>query len=69
MSNLKEMLSEKNGQVSTMRVVASVIPLIIILTWAFISIKTGRLVSFDLPDVAALGLPLVAKAYQRGKEQ
>lgn len=68
MKALREMLSEENGQLSTMRVISSIIPLIIVGTWALVSIKNNQLISFDLNDVLALSVPLGAKAYQRGKE-
>ena len=68
MNALKEMLSEDNGNLSMMRVVSTIIPLIIVGTWAWISITNGQLVSFDIPDVIAVLGPLGAKAYQKGKE-
>ena len=68
MTVLKEMLSDGGGNLSMMRVVSSLIPLIIVVTWSITCIRHNELASFDVADVIALIGPLGAKAYQKGKE-
>ncbi len=67
-SIVRELLSDHAGDLSMMRVTASVIPLIIVGTWAYVCISNNQLMSFDFGDVAAVIGPLGAKAYQKGKE-
>lgn len=65
---VKNILSEDNGNPSMMRVVAALIPLVVVGTWSWHCISTGQLVGFDYEEVAALIGPLAAKAWQKGKE-
>jgi hypothetical protein len=65
---LKAMLSENNGNPSSIRLVGVLGPLIVLGTWAYISISTGEMVTPEGWDMLMLlGLP-AAKVWQKGKE-
>ena len=61
------MLSDVDGNPSSMRFVAVVVPIVIVGVWTYVCIKTGTLQSFEWADVGAIGALGGAKAYQAGK--
>ena len=69
LSYLKALLADGNGDPSSMRFVAVVVPIVIVFVWAWNCISTGQMISFGWPDVGAIGALGGAKAYQKGKEQ
>ncbi len=68
MDLLRQILSEDNGNPSTIRVVAIIVPLVIIGTWSWNCISTGTMIGFEGFDLLALiGAP-AAKVMQKSKE-
>jgi len=65
---IKMFLSENDGTPSSIRVVSTIVPLVVVGVWAYICVKQGQLVTPDWEDIAMLvGLP-AAKVWQKGKE-
>lgn len=69
MNFLKEMLSEDNGNISTMRILAFFIIAVVMFNWTWINIATGSIISFDWADLGLILGPLFAKGYQKGREK
>ena len=65
---IKKILSEDNGNPSTMRYLTMFIVVVVLFNWTYITIKTGNLAGFDWQEIGLIIGPLVAKAYQKGKE-
>ena len=68
MNYLKEILSENDGNLSTMRIMVFFIIFVVMFNWTWINIATGTLISFDFADLGLIIGPLFAKGYQKGKE-
>lgn len=69
MQFLEGFFQEDNGNSSCMRMIAGIGSLLIIGTWAYMSIKTGTLISWGMKDVSVLMTLLGAKVWQKEKEE
>lgn len=65
---LSQIISESNGDPSTMRVVTLLGTLGIIGTWIFESISKGVLLPFGADMQTAIGILISGKVFQKGKE-
>jgi len=65
---LSQFFSEDNGNKSSMRLLVAAVVLIPLITWSVMCIKTGQMISWDLPDIGLIATALGMKAYQKGKE-
>ena len=61
-------LSEDNGHFSSMRLIVMLIVVVVLFNWTWHNITTGTLTSFDWQDLMVVIGPLIAKAWQKGKE-
>lgn len=64
----KKILSEDNGNLSTMRVLTAFIIVVVLLNWTYANIKTGNMAGFSWEEISLIIGPLFAKAYQKEKE-
>lgn len=62
------MISDGEGNVSSMRVIALLVALAILVPYTVISIKTGQMQTFTPDQLSALGIGLGAKIWQNGQE-
>ena len=69
LNTIKEIFSEDNGNISTMRILIFFIITVVLFNWTWINIATGTLVGFDWADLGLIIGPLFAKSYQKGKEE
>lgn len=67
--NIGNFLREANGQESSMRLLVAFIVVAIIGTWSMVSIKTNAIAPLNLETVLALIGSLLAKAWQKEKEE
>lgn len=67
--NISNFLKESNGNESSMRMLVAFIVAVIMGTWCFVSIKTSALAPLNMETVLALLGSLMAKAWQKGKEE
>ena len=67
-STLKAVISEDNGNLSTMRILTFLIVGVILFNWTFFNLANNTLSSFAWQDMAVVLGPLFAKAFQKGKE-
>lgn len=65
---LKSILSEQNGEGSTMRVMVAFVVGIQMIGWAYVVFRTGTLPPIDWQQIGLVVGPLLAKAWQKGKE-
>ena len=63
-----KVLSEDNGNLSTMRILVFLIVAVILFNWTWFNIHHNVISSFDWQDLALIVGPLFAKAYQKSKE-
>lgn len=68
MSGLVEFLQEDNGGLSSMRIIVLLIVIVVLINWTWINIKTGDLTPMNWDGVMLIIGPLMAKAWQKGKE-
>ncbi len=68
MGFLKMLLSEDNGNPSTMRVVVALVVLIMVGTWAYVSISNKALAPMSVEEVGLMLGAMGIKAFQKGKE-
>jgi multisubunit Na+/H+ antiporter MnhF subunit len=61
-------LQDDKGNNSSMRLLVAFIVVSILGTWVSVSIRTNAMAPLDLPTVLALVGSLMAKAYQKEKE-
>ena len=61
MNTLREIFSEGNGQLSSVRTLIVIGVTIILLTWSITCIRTGQLISFGWQDLGVLSVFLGAK--------
>ncbi|MCK4328803.1 hypothetical protein KAX02_03065 [candidate division WOR-3 bacterium] len=67
-SGIKNMVSEDNGNTSSMRILVAIVVLVFLGNWTYFNISTGTLASFDWQDLSVIIGALGVKAYQKGKE-
>jgi hypothetical protein len=67
-SGIKNMLSEDNGNTSSMRILSALVVVVFLGNWTYFNITNGTLVSFDWQDLSVILGALGVKAYQKGKE-
>lgn len=67
-SGIHNMVSEDNGNTSSMRILVAVVVLVFLGNWTYFNIANGTLVSFDWQDLSVILGALSVKAYQKGKE-
>ena len=66
--NLLGVITGPSGKVSNMRVISLLVPIVVVATWAHVSISKMELQPLtDWQVMLALG-PVLAKAWQRGRE-
>jgi hypothetical protein len=68
MNLVQKILSEDNGNLSTMRVLVGLVVVTVLFNWTYFNVTQHQLVGFAWQDLGTLFLPLLAKAYQKGKE-
>jgi len=61
-------LSEDNGNFSSMRLLVVVVILVVLFNWTYYNVANNVLSSFSWEDIFVVVGPLLAKAYQKGKE-
>jgi len=66
--NLTNFLKEDNGNESSMRALVAFIVVVVIATWAYVSITTKAIAPLNWEQVGAVLGALMAKAWQKGKE-
>ena len=66
--NLSNFLKESNGDESSMRLLVAFVVVVVISTWAYVSITTKALAPLQWEQVGAVLGALIAKAWQKGKE-
>ena len=64
----KNAMSEDNGNLSSMRILILIIIITVLFNWTYYNITSGTLASFSWQDIGVIIGPLLAKAYQKGKE-
>lgn len=64
-----KMLQEANGNISTMRVMTSLVIIMVLFNWTYHNLSEGVYVALNFPEVMAMVLTLGAKAIQRGQEK
>ena len=67
-AGIKNMISEDNGNTSSMRILASLVIIVMLGNWTYFNITHGTLVSFDWQDLSLILGVLGVKVYQKGKE-
>ena len=67
-SGIQNMVSEDNGNTSSMRILVAVVILVFLGNWTYFNATNGTLVSFDWQDLSVILGALGVKAYQKGKE-
>lgn len=67
-TGIKNMISEDNGNTSSMRVLAGFVVIVMLGNWTYFNITHNTLVSFDWQDLSLILGALGVKAYQKGKE-
>lgn len=66
--NLSQFFQEASGKPSSVRLVSAVLALVVVGTWAYVSIMKQELQALDFGQVA-IGLGgLAGKVWQKGKE-
>ena len=68
-SILRELFSEDNGNLSTMRILVSFIVFVIMFNYTYFCLSSGTLASFSWSDLMVILGPLMMKSYQKGKEE
>lgn len=66
---LKAILEEAPGEPSTMRLMVAIVVIIQMVGWAYVVFRTGTLPPIDWQQIGLVVGPLMAKAWQKGKEQ
>lgn len=66
---LMKIISEDNGNPSSMRVIVGAVIFLIVGTWSWHCISAGVLVGFDWEEIGMLLGLLGLKVYQKGKEE
>ncbi len=61
-------LKDDDGNASSMRVMSFATVMILMVTWAYVCISTGTLVSFGKEELGLLMIAFGAKGYQKGQE-
>jgi len=69
MNFLARILSEDNGNPSSMRMITALICLIVMLTWSYTCIKQGQLLPLDIEQIGLVLGALGLKTFQKGKEK
>jgi len=65
---LGNIVSEDNGNASSMRIITLIIVGTVLFNWTYHNITTGTLTGFDYNELIALLGPLGFKVWQKGKE-
>lgn len=60
--------NDDNGSTSIMRIIFAFYVLIVIVTWAIISIRQNMLISFGAWDAVMISIPFIAKVGQKAFE-
>ena len=66
---IKEMFSEDNGNLSTIRMLVSFIVFVMMFNYTFFCLSSGTLASFSWSDLMMVLGPLLVKSYQKIKEE
>ena len=69
LKKLVELISEDNGNLSSMRIIVFLIVITVLGNWTWYNISHGTLVGFDWEELSAIGIPLLFKAVQKKIEQ
>jgi len=64
-----QFLEEDNGNLSAMRLLVSLILVVVLFNWTYITILTGNFVGLNVADIMLILGPLAVKSYQKGKEK
>jgi hypothetical protein len=65
---MTNLFKEKNGNISTMRVMSALVIITVLFNWTYHNVTTGAYTPLNLPEVIAMIGTLGAKALQRGQE-
>jgi len=68
MNFFTSMFTGDDGNVSTMRVMFTLVLVVVIGVWAVLSIKNGQFVHFTAEDLGFLGILFGGKLFQKGFE-
>jgi hypothetical protein len=68
MNFLIESLTDEKGSASSMRILVTFIILVQTIGWAWVCFKTTSMPTMDWAQALSMVGPLLAKAYQKGKE-
>jgi len=66
---VKQIISEDNGNLSSMRILSALIIVIILGNYTYFNIRNGSMGVFDMKDLIAMLGPLGIKMLQKGKEK
>ena len=66
---VRQMFSENNGELSSMRVLSGIVVVTVLGTWAIHCLQNNVLVGFDYQDIGLVLGALGAKAYQKKNEK
>ena len=69
MDFLKQFMCEDNGNLSSMRLIMLLVICTVLFNWTYMNIIKETLHSFQIIDLGALGIPMLFKMMQKGKEQ
>jgi len=61
---MKEMFYDHNGKLSSMRIVWTIVVLLIVATWSYVSIKANSLQSFSTGDALWMSTIFGGKVFQ-----
>ncbi len=65
---LKTIISEDNGNPSTMRILAFAIAGVILFNWTYFNIQSGAMSTLDYQQLIGILSPLLLKGWQKDKE-
>jgi len=69
LSGIKNMISEDNGNPSSMRILAFLVILIVMGNWTYFNITHNTISSFDWQEISMILGVLGIKGYQKSKEE
>lgn len=69
LSGLKNLISEDNGNPSSMRILAFIVILIVLGNWTYFNITHNTIASFDWEEISIILGVLGIKGYQKSKEE
>lgn len=60
---------EDNGNPSSMRLIMFLVVSTVLFNWTYLTVLSGKPVQMEMVDLGALGIPMLFKMMQKGKEE